>query len=91
MLPSPKLFAAARVRAGLTQSEMAAKSKVSKAAVNRIEAEGTSPRSATVIAVLNVLRKHGIRFLDEDDTIREGLYVIKPGPMLPPDSGPERE
>ena len=73
MLPSPRLIAAARVLAGLSRTELAAKAGIHVNALKRLEQGQTNPRASTIEAVVSVLSDHGIEFLGEAPDRLEGI------------------
>ena len=77
-LPPPKLIAAARLIAGLTQRELAVEAGVGTSSLARYEAGMGSMRVDTLSAVVAALRNHGIRFLDPTPEILIGLALVRP-------------
>jgi predicted transcriptional regulator len=67
MLPSPRSLMAARILAGLSQSQLAALAGVSRSAISRLETEGADTRSSTVDAVIRALRAHHVEVVAEDE------------------------
>lgn len=76
-MPQPRVLAAARVLAGLTQRELAGEAGVAASSVGRYEAGLSSMRVDTLRAILVVLAKRGVRFVDETATIATGVLLIK--------------
>jgi predicted transcriptional regulator len=67
MLPSPRSLMAARILAGLSQSQLASEAGVSRSAISRLETEGADTRTSTVEAVIRVLRAHEVEVTAESD------------------------
>ena len=79
-IPSPRLLAAARVLLGLTQRDLAAEAGLAVSSIGRFEAGLTGLHSASLAAILSVLRKRGVRFLDPTDEIEAGLVLLRSPP-----------
>lgn len=82
-LPPPRLLAAARLVIGMSQRELAAAAGVATSSLSDYEAGRSTLRSDTFNAVLAVLRKHRIRFIDETDEIEMGFFVEKARASMP--------
>jgi predicted transcriptional regulator len=78
MLPSPRLLAAARILADLTQAELATRARVSVSAVRRLEVGDTDARASTIEALAKALTEGGIEFLYDTATGKEGVRHIRP-------------
>lgn len=79
MIPPPRLLAAARVLAGLSQAELAARANVGIGALSRYEAGKTMPRIDTIAALVRALGEVGIGFLEESDSVEMGIVKRKAG------------
>lgn len=77
MIPPPRLLAAARVLAGLSQAELAARANVGVGALSRYEAGKTMPRVDTISAVVRALAEFGIGFLEESGDVEMGVVKRK--------------
>ncbi|RKK04926.1 helix-turn-helix domain-containing protein [Pseudoroseomonas wenyumeiae] len=96
MLPSPRLLAAARILANVTQTELALRAGVSVSALRRLEVGDTDARLNTVLALTEALRACGIEFLLEPSAKTEGIRHTKPprttdSPVEPEDSRVQRK
>ncbi|WP_370288013.1 helix-turn-helix domain-containing protein [Siccirubricoccus soli] len=78
MLPSPRLLAAARILANVTQAELAKRAGVSVSALRRLEVGDTNARVATVEALTKALIACGIEFLYDQTADREGIRHARP-------------
>jgi predicted transcriptional regulator len=67
MFPSPRSIMAARILAGLSQSELAAKAGVSRSAISRLETDNADTRTSTMKAVVGALRDLNIEVTVEKD------------------------
>jgi predicted transcriptional regulator len=76
-LPAPRLLAAARVLAGLSQRELAATAGIGTSTIARYEAGLSGLRGVTFQRILDALRKHGIRFVDSTDEIEMGVVALR--------------
>jgi hypothetical protein len=76
-LPPPRLLAAARALAGLSQRELATEAGVAASSIGRYEAGLSRFRSDSFEAILGALRRHGIRFIDETPEVAMGVYLIR--------------
>ena len=70
------MLAAARVLLGLTQAQVAAEAGVNLGSLSRYESGASQLRSDTVNALLGVFRRHGIRFLAEQDGVSAGVVLM---------------
>jgi transcriptional regulator with XRE-family HTH domain len=77
ILPPPRLLAAARVLAGLSQRELATQAGIATSVIGRYEAGHSRLRSDSFEAILQVLRARGIRFVDATDKIAMGVLLIR--------------
>lgn len=77
MFPSPRLLAAARVLVGLSQRELAAEAGLAASSVGRYEAGLSTMRANTFSAIIKVLKRRGVRFLDETSEIEMGVYLSR--------------
>ena len=78
MLPSPRLLAAARILANVTQAELAKRAGVSVSALRRLEVGDTNARVGTVEALTTALIACGIEFLYDQKADREGIRHARP-------------
>ena len=78
LLPGPRVLAAARVLAGITQQELAAASNVALNVVRRYEKGDGNPRSSSVAAMVEALRLKNVTFLSEGDGYRVAVALIEP-------------
>ncbi|WP_037225280.1 helix-turn-helix transcriptional regulator [Roseomonas gilardii] len=83
MLRQHRAIAAARVLAGMSQSELAKAASVSLSVLAAIEQGTSDPRNSTLLAIADVLARHGVRILGEDDRILAGV-VLERGSDVPP-------
>lgn len=80
MLPSPRLLAAARMLANVTQAELAELAGVSVSAVRRLEVGDTDARARTVEAFAKTMAALGVEiFVDQAGSL-EGLRHARPSP-----------
>lgn len=77
MLLDGRLCIAARVLAGLSQAELAAKASLHVSVVARFEQGLTEPRRGTLQAIMQVLANHGIEILGQTDRYAGGIGLIK--------------
>jgi len=93
MLPAPRLVTAARILLKLSQSDLAAEARIGIATLRRYERGDTNPRADKLDAILRALRAHGVRFVEETDTVSMGIVLMKQsvgsatGPVGSPVSG----
>lgn len=93
ILPPPRLLAAARVLVGLSQRELAAEAGLAVSSVGRYEAGLSTMRADSLGSILAVLRKRGVRFLEETGEVAMGILLLKEAPGIAqpeavPDSKP---
>jgi transcriptional regulator with XRE-family HTH domain len=77
MIRSPRVLIAARVLAGLTQSELAAAAGIAVSVLQAIEQGQSDPKLSTINAILSVLRSHGVDLVQETDRVAWGAVVNK--------------
>lgn len=77
LLPPPRLLAAARVLAGLTQAMLAKEAGIGVATVRRYEGGVGMMRVDTLAAAVEALRKHGVYLLPETDEVEMGVFIKK--------------
>ena len=76
-LPSPRMIAAARALLGMTQGALAAEADVALGSLTRYESGATGLRTATLAALVAVLRRRGIRFIAGSQGIAEGVLLLE--------------
>ena len=102
MVRSHRLFIAGRALAGLSQSELAAEAGVAVSVVQAIEQNRSDPKLSTVLALLDVLKSHGVELIAETEHVAFGVMVvagseadgtgsIRPKGIQPPASQPAEE
>lgn len=74
------MLAAARVLVGLSQRELATEAGLAVSSVGRYEAGLSGLRSASLAAILDVLRRHGVRFVDPTEEVEAGLVLLRRTP-----------
>jgi transcriptional regulator with XRE-family HTH domain len=74
-IPSPRLIAAARTLAGLTQEQLATEAGVHRTMISRYEAGTNLMRIDKLEQVIQALRKHGIRIVGPTAETAMGLTV----------------
>ena len=79
-IPPPRLLAAARVLVGLSQRELATEAGLAVSSVGRYEAGLSGLRSGSLAAILKVLAKRGIRFVDPTYEVEVGLVLLRTAP-----------
>ena len=79
-IPSPRLLAAARVLVGLSQRDLAGEAGLAVSSVGRYEAGLSTLRADSLAAILEVLRRRGVRFIDPTDEVEAGLVLLRPTP-----------
>ena len=77
MLLDPLLFTAARILAGLSQTDLAAEAGIAVSVVARFEQRKTQPRLNTLQAILGVFERHGVELLAESERHAGGIALIK--------------
>jgi transcriptional regulator with XRE-family HTH domain len=75
MIPPPRLLAAARVLAGLSQADLAKRANVGIGALSRYEAGKTTPRIDTIAALVDALAELGVGFLEGGRDIEMGVVI----------------
>lgn len=83
MLRQHRVIAAARVLAGLSQSEMAEAASIAVSVVKGIEQGTSDPRNSTLLAIADALSAHGVRILGEDSEILAGIVLLRDKEVLP--------
>ncbi|WP_158933127.1 helix-turn-helix domain-containing protein [Acidisphaera sp. S103] len=76
-LPLPRALAAARALVGITQRKLAAEAGLSTGSVARYEAGISMLRADNLGAIVAVLKRHGIRFLEETDEVEMGVMLLR--------------
>lgn len=76
-LPPPKLLAAARTLTGLSQRDLAAVAQIDRSSLSRYEAGASSMRVETMSDLIDVLLRHGIKFLAPTRELEMGVAVIR--------------
>ena len=79
-IPPPRLLAAARVLVGLSQRDLATEAGLAVSSVGRYEAGLSGLRSDSLAAILKVLARRGIRFIDPTDEVEAGLVLLRARP-----------
>ena len=79
-IPPPRLLAAARVLVGLSQRDLAAEAGLAVSSVGRYEAGLSGLRSDSLAAILGVLARRGVRFIDPTDEVEAGLVLLRIAP-----------
>lgn len=74
---SGKLLTAARILAGLSQADLAEQAGCAVSALARFEQGRTSPRLATVRALVSVLARYGVELLPATDRYEVGIAVVR--------------
>lgn len=64
----------------MSQRELAAEAGLAVSSVGRYEAGLSGLRSDSLAAILNVLAKRGIRFVDPTDEVEAGLVLLRTTP-----------
>src|SRR4051794_5999566 len=77
MLLDGRLCTAARVLAGLSQTELAAEASLSVSVVARFEQGVSQPRTGTIRAIMDVLGAHGVEVMPESERHVGGLALIR--------------
>jgi predicted transcriptional regulator len=78
MVVTPRLLAAARALAGLTQAELAESAKVSMQVIQRFEAGNADPRLSSLQALERALREANIEIVGPSDRYLGGVMLIAP-------------
>ena len=76
-IPTPRLLAAARMLANMSQKDLATEAGLSTSVIGRYEAGLSNMRAETFERIVVILRGRGIRFLGASATISMGLVVDK--------------
>ena len=79
--PEPRVLAAARVLAGLTQQELAGASGVALNVIRRYEKGVGNPRPSSVAAVVEALRLKNVTFLPTGEGYHVAVGLIAPPEM----------
>lgn len=77
MLLHGRLCIAARILAGLSQAELAARASLRVSVVARFEQGITQPRLGTLQAILAVLAAHGVELTGQTDRYAGGIGLVK--------------
>ncbi len=77
ILPPPRLLAAGRVLAGLTQRELATAAGLSTTTIARYESGAATMRTDTLGTIVAVLRGMRVRFVGESQEAELGLLLLK--------------
>src|SRR4051794_30820773 len=77
MLLDGRLCTAARILAGLSQTELAAEASLSVSVVARFEQGVTQPRTGTIRAIMEVLGAHGVEVMPESQRHLGGLALVR--------------
>lgn len=77
IFPPPRLVAAARVLAGLSQRELGLEADVARSIIGRYEAGHRGLHARTLEAIVTVLRDYGVRFVNGSDDVVVGLLLTK--------------
>ncbi|MFH1774101.1 MAG: CBS domain-containing protein [Methanobacteriota archaeon] len=82
-IPSPEDLRNYRLRAGLTQTELAAKAKVSQSLIARIEAGDIDPRTSTLKKILDALKAGEVKKeLCAVDIMKSPVIHVKPNDTI---------
>ena len=73
MLPSPRLLAAARILAGLSQDELARAAHVGISTVKRLEIGLNAPNAGTLRKLQLALTRRGVQFTFDPEEKFEGI------------------
>ena len=79
-MPPPRLLAAGRVLAGLSQRDLAKAAGVSSNSIARYESGVANMRADNLGALVEVLRGLRVRFVGESRDAELGLELVKEGP-----------
>ncbi len=77
MMFDGRLLTAARILAGLSQSELAAQADCAVSSLARFEQGRTQPRLDTVRALVGALARNGIEFLPESERHYGGVALVR--------------
>ena len=77
------MLAAARVLVGLSQRDLATEAGLAVSSVGRYEAGLSGLRSDSLAAILGVLARRGVRFIDPTDEVEAGLVLLRIAPDAP--------
>lgn len=80
MATTPRLLAAGRALAGLSQAELAAAAGVSLKVVQRFESGSADPRLSSLQAMEDALRARSIEFVAPTDRHLGGVLLV-PAPL----------
>lgn len=82
-IPSPEDLRNYRLKVGLTQTELAAKAKVSQSLIARIEAGDIDPRASTLKKILEALKEGGVKKeFCAADVMKFPVIHVKPGDSI---------
>jgi len=77
MFRSPRLLVAARVLAGLNQTELASAAGIAVSVLQAIEQGRSDPKLSTVLALVDALKVRGVMLLPETERIAGGIHVVR--------------
>ena len=77
MLRSPRVLAAARALAGMSQSDLAAAAGVAVSVLQAIEQGRSDPKLSTVLALLDALKARGVELVPESERVAWGVLVTR--------------
>ena len=76
-IPPPRLMAAARVLAGLSQNSLAEAAGINRTNLARFELGTSLMRSDTLAKVIAALEARGIRFIPQTDGLEMGVALVR--------------
>ncbi|MBL6080754.1 helix-turn-helix transcriptional regulator [Belnapia sp. T18] len=77
MFRSPRLLVAARVLAGLNQSQLANAAGVAVSVLQAIEQGRSDPKLSTMLALVDALKARGVMLAPETERVAGGVLVMK--------------
>lgn len=84
LLRSRRLFAAARVLAGMSQKQLAEEAGLALSVVQALEQDTSDPKNSTMIAIADALAAHGVKLFGETDLYLGSIALERPaGPAKP--------
>lgn len=65
---------------GLSQRDLAGEAGLAVSSIGRYEAGLSTLRADSLAAILEVLRRRGVRFIDPTDEVEAGVVLLRPAP-----------
>jgi len=89
MVRLPRVIAAARILADLSQKQLAEEAGIAESVLAAIERGTSDPKNKTLLAIADALLKHGVRIVAEDERVIGGAVIVRGVSDIPASPHPD--